>query len=156
MLHTCPILTVALAQVQCIILSKYNIDRLRSARVAGDEKPNMIITVICDVLGDENNGTTIACMNLIRGLKKRGHTVRVVCMDKDKMGREGYYIVRASTARRRISPLISDSRTLRSQTSWRITATIRAYTASRTAYITRRNSYAMCLRASQGAALTAS
>ena len=93
MLHTCPILTVALAQVQCIILSKYSIDRLRSARVAGGEKPNMIITVICDVLGEENNGTTIACMNLIRGLKKRGHTVRVVCMDKDKMGREGYYIV---------------------------------------------------------------
>ena len=25
----------------------------------------MTITVICDVLGEENNGTTIACMNLI-------------------------------------------------------------------------------------------
>jgi 1,2-diacylglycerol 3-alpha-glucosyltransferase len=53
----------------------------------------MIITIICDVLGEENNGTTIACMNLIRALKKRGETVRVVCSDKDKEGLEGYYIV---------------------------------------------------------------
>ena len=53
----------------------------------------MIVTVICDVLGEENNGTTIACMNLIRALKKRGHTVRVVCMDRNMRGREGWYIV---------------------------------------------------------------
>lgn len=53
----------------------------------------MIITVICDVLGEENNGTTIACMNLIRHLKSSGHEVRVVCMDKDRAGQEGWYIV---------------------------------------------------------------
>ena len=53
----------------------------------------MIITVVCDVLGEENNGTTIACMNLIRALKKRGHEVRVVCMDIDKKGQDGWYVV---------------------------------------------------------------
>ena len=31
----------------------------------------MIVTVVCDVLGKENNGTTIAAMNLIRFLKKK-------------------------------------------------------------------------------------
>ena len=31
----------------------------------------MIITVVCDVLGKENNGTAIAAMNLIRSLKAR-------------------------------------------------------------------------------------
>ena len=35
----------------------------------------MIITVVCDVLGEENNGTTIAAMNLVRSLKKKGHNV---------------------------------------------------------------------------------
>ena len=29
----------------------------------------MIICVVCDVLGKENNGTTIAAMNLIRSLR---------------------------------------------------------------------------------------
>jgi 1,2-diacylglycerol 3-alpha-glucosyltransferase len=53
----------------------------------------MTITVICDVLGEENNGTTIACMNLIRALRERGHDVRVVCMDRDKAGQPGYYTV---------------------------------------------------------------
>ncbi len=53
----------------------------------------MIITVVCDVLGKENNGTTIAAMNLIRSLKAKGHEVRVVCNDEDKRGEEGYYIV---------------------------------------------------------------
>lgn len=53
----------------------------------------MRITVVCDVLGEENNGTTIAAMNLIRYLKERGHTVRVLCADQDKKGTEGYYVV---------------------------------------------------------------
>jgi 1,2-diacylglycerol 3-alpha-glucosyltransferase len=53
----------------------------------------MTVTIICDVLGRENNGTTIACMNLIRALKERGHQVRVVCMDRDKAGKPGWYIV---------------------------------------------------------------
>ena len=37
------------------------------------------ITIVCDVLGEENNGTTIAAMNLIRSLKAKGHNVTVVC-----------------------------------------------------------------------------
>ena len=53
----------------------------------------MIITVVCDVLGEENNGTTIAAMNLIRYLKSQGHTVRVLCGDIEKCGKEDYYVV---------------------------------------------------------------
>jgi len=53
----------------------------------------MIITVVCDVLGEENNGTTIAAMNLIRYLRGKGHEVRVVCSDEKFKGEEGYYIV---------------------------------------------------------------
>lgn len=53
----------------------------------------MIITVVSDVLGAENNGTTIAAMNLIRHLKGQGHTVRILCADQDKKGEENYYIV---------------------------------------------------------------
>ncbi len=53
----------------------------------------MIITVVCDVLGEENNGTTIAAMNLIRFLKKQGHTVKVLCADQNKKGQEGFYVV---------------------------------------------------------------
>lgn len=54
----------------------------------------MIITVVCDVLGEENNGTTIAAMNLIRSLKAKGHEVRVVCPDEEKRGLSGYYVVK--------------------------------------------------------------
>lgn len=54
----------------------------------------MIVTIIADVLGEENNGTTIACMNLIRYLKSYGDTVRIVCPDKSSEGTEGYYIVK--------------------------------------------------------------
>ncbi len=53
----------------------------------------MVIAVVCDVLGEENNGTSVAAMNLIRFLKSRGHEVRVLCADKDKEGQEGFYIV---------------------------------------------------------------
>lgn len=53
----------------------------------------MTITVVCDVLGEENNGQTIAAMNLIRFLKSRGHNIRILCSDADKKGQEGYYIV---------------------------------------------------------------
>ncbi len=53
----------------------------------------MKIAVVCDVLGKENNGTTIAAMNLIRSLRKKGHEVRVVCSDADKKGRPGYYVM---------------------------------------------------------------
>ena len=63
----------------------------------------MIITVVCDVLGEANNGTTIAALNLIRSMRERGHTVRVVCSDKSREGEEGYYIVPT----RNMGPLIN-------------------------------------------------
>ena len=53
----------------------------------------MKITVVCDVLGKENNGTTIAAMNLIRYLKERGHQVRILCCDQDKAGQPDYFVV---------------------------------------------------------------
>ncbi len=53
----------------------------------------MVVTVVCDVLGPENNGTTIAAMNLIRSMKERGHEVRVLCPDRDRKGQEGFFIV---------------------------------------------------------------
>ena len=53
----------------------------------------MTITIVCDVLGKENNGTTIAAMNLIRYLKSQGHTIRVLCGDADKKGQEGFFVV---------------------------------------------------------------
>jgi glycosyltransferase involved in cell wall biosynthesis len=56
---------------------------------------HMVITIVCDVLGKENNGTTIAAFNLIRSLKERGHEVRVVCADADKKDMPGYYVVPA-------------------------------------------------------------
>ena len=52
----------------------------------------MILTVICDVLGKENNGTTIAAMNLIRSMRAKGHTVRVVCPDECRRGERDYFI----------------------------------------------------------------
>ena len=53
----------------------------------------MTITIVCDILGEENNGTTIACMNLIRFLRAQGHTVRVVCADQNKADNECFYVV---------------------------------------------------------------
>lgn len=53
----------------------------------------MLITVVCDVLGAENNGTTIAAMNLIRCLRSKGHTVRILCPDADKKNDKDCYIV---------------------------------------------------------------
>ena len=53
----------------------------------------MILTVVCDVLGRENNGTTIAAVNLIRSMRAKGHTVRVVCSDEFRRGEKDVYIV---------------------------------------------------------------
>ena len=53
----------------------------------------MKIAIVCDVLGEENNGTTVAAMNLIRFLRGRGHDVRVVCPDEKRRGEAGYYVV---------------------------------------------------------------
>ena len=53
----------------------------------------LIVTVVADVLGKENNGTTIACFNLIRYLRSRGDEVRVLCADEERRGQEGFFIV---------------------------------------------------------------
>ena len=53
----------------------------------------MNITVVCDVLGEANNGTTIAALNLIRSMRERGHNVRVLCPDQNRKGEPGFYIV---------------------------------------------------------------
>ena len=52
----------------------------------------MNITVVCDVLGLPNNGTSMAAFNLINSMRARGHRVKVVCPDADKSGREDYFI----------------------------------------------------------------
>ena len=54
----------------------------------------MKIAIVSDVLGEENNGTTIAAMNLINWLKSKGHDVRVICPDPEKATIPGYYIVK--------------------------------------------------------------
>ena len=53
----------------------------------------MKIVIICEVLGEANNGTSLAAYNLINYLKSQGHDVRVVCSDEDKRGLPGYYIL---------------------------------------------------------------
>lgn len=53
----------------------------------------MKITIFCEVLGKENNGSTIAAMNLIRHLQSKGHEVTVICPDQDKKGLENYAIL---------------------------------------------------------------
>lgn len=53
----------------------------------------MIITVVCDILGEENNGTAIATFNLIRFLQQQNHTVRILCADQSKKGINNYYVV---------------------------------------------------------------
>ena len=53
----------------------------------------MVITFVCDVLGEENNGTTIATMNVARAMQAKGHEVRFVCCDKFREGQEGFYVV---------------------------------------------------------------
>lgn len=52
----------------------------------------MKITVVCDILGKEDNGTTIATMNFIRHLQKH-HKVKILCADKTKKGLPDYYVV---------------------------------------------------------------
>lgn len=53
----------------------------------------MVITIIADVLGKPNNGTTLAALNLIDSLKSKGHDVRVLCCDKTYADQEGYHII---------------------------------------------------------------
>lgn len=51
----------------------------------------MRITIIADVLGEENNGTTITAKRLINNLKSRGHEVYTISAGKSD--EEGYYAV---------------------------------------------------------------
>ncbi len=51
----------------------------------------MKIAIIADVLGEENNGTSITVTRLIANLKKRGHEVYVVSSGKGD--EDGYYAV---------------------------------------------------------------
>ena len=53
----------------------------------------MKILVAADVLGEPNNGTSLAAYNLIHALKERGHDVRVLCPDEDKRDLPGYFIL---------------------------------------------------------------
>ncbi|MDD4110895.1 MAG: glycosyltransferase [Clostridia bacterium] len=53
----------------------------------------MKITIVSDVLLEENNGLNVATMNLIRSLKTKGHEVKILCANQKKKGEEGYYIV---------------------------------------------------------------
>lgn len=54
----------------------------------------MKICIVSDVLAEENNGTTIASMNLIRYLKANGHDVKVICPETEiHKGENGFYFV---------------------------------------------------------------
>lgn len=53
----------------------------------------MKVTIACDVLGQPNNGTTIATLNLINYLKSKGHEVTVICGDSDKKCTQGYAVL---------------------------------------------------------------
>lgn len=53
----------------------------------------MNITVVSDVFGEANNGTTIAAIHLIKSLTEKGHTVRVLCPDKDKKHLANFFVV---------------------------------------------------------------
>lgn len=52
----------------------------------------MIITIVCDILGDKNNGLSVVTHNLINYLSKK-HEIRVICPDKDKDANDNFYIV---------------------------------------------------------------
>lgn len=52
----------------------------------------MIITIVCDVLGQENNGTTIAAMNLIRYLESQNHTVKILCSQQENTDNNFYMV----------------------------------------------------------------
>ena len=54
----------------------------------------MKIAIICDVLGEANNGTSLAAYNLINTLVNKGHDVRVVCPDPEKKNLPGFFILK--------------------------------------------------------------
>lgn len=52
----------------------------------------MRILVVCDVFGDNTNGTMVAQNNLISSMRKRGHEVSILCADKAQMGKPGFFV----------------------------------------------------------------
>ena len=52
----------------------------------------MNLTIVCDVLGSETNGQTLAATNLIKYMSKK-HNVKVLCADQDKKSIPNYYVV---------------------------------------------------------------
>ena len=88
--------------ISCILLyscggvlpeSTFDLSSMQSKPIVSRIKKTLTIVVVCDVLGQENNGTTIAAMHLIRALRNKGHHVRVVCSDIFRVGEQDYYIV---------------------------------------------------------------
>lgn len=53
----------------------------------------MIITVVCDIYGRENNGSAVVAYNLIRFLKAQGHEVRILCADQASKGKLDHWVV---------------------------------------------------------------
>ncbi len=53
----------------------------------------MIITVVCDIYGRENNGSAVVAYNLIRSLKAQGHEVRILCADQNSKGKPDHWVV---------------------------------------------------------------
>lgn len=52
----------------------------------------LTVLVVCDVYGEENNGTMIAATNLIKYLREQGHKVRILCCDQNQIGKEDFYV----------------------------------------------------------------
>ena len=57
-----------------------------------EDRKKLTILVVCDVYGETNNGTIAVEKDLIRYLKLKGHTVRVLCNDENQKGKEGFFI----------------------------------------------------------------
>ena len=53
--------------------STFDLSSMQSKPIVSRIKKTLTIVVVCDVLGQENNGTTIAAMHLIRALRQKGH-----------------------------------------------------------------------------------
>ena len=53
----------------------------------------MTVTIVMDVPSTENNGTSVACMNLVRYLISCGDEVRLLGCDEQKKEDPGYYYV---------------------------------------------------------------
>lgn len=52
----------------------------------------MIVVIACDVPLDENNGTAVAAVNLVRALREAGETVRILCPDARLAGQPDAYV----------------------------------------------------------------